>query len=194
MKPSLLILPLALSLASVKAGNSLLVPKCDNFVHIPSATAVRRGPEVNRENIHNIFFKIGYFTQLVTLFMNYCIHKICYVDFINWVRTHLLIQSIPACPTETDVEYIGHNLNEQHYEYDHDEGPRYCASYCENNYPEAIYFSWVSFDWDWTGEDHLDIYECWCKSEGAINDQKEVKGVISGTIECGVDTSSTVGE
>ena len=95
---------------------------------------------------------------------------------------------------ETDVEYIGHDLNEQHYEYDRDEGPRKCARYCEDNYPEAIYFSWVSYDWDYTGEDHLELFECWCKSEGAINDKKEVKGVISGTIECGVDTSSAVGE
>ena len=96
---------------------------------------------------------------------------------------------------DNDVEYIGHDLNESpHFEYDNDEGARDCARYCEKNYPEASYFSYVSVDWDFTGDDYLDIFECWCKSEGAINDKKEVKGVISGTIECGVDTSTTIGE
>ena len=96
---------------------------------------------------------------------------------------------------DNDVEYIGHDLNESpHFEYDNDEGARDCARYCEKNYPEASYFSYVSVNWDYTGDDYLDIFECWCKSEGAINDKKEVKGVISGTIECGVDTSTTIGE
>ena len=38
------------------------------------------------------------------------------------------------------------------------------------------------------------MFECWCKSEGAVNDKKEVKGIISGPIECDVDTEATEDE
>ena len=82
-------------------------------------------------------------------------------------------------------------MNEQHYEYDNEQAIPKCRKYCNETYPEASYFSYVSWDWDYTGEDRLEMFECWCKSEGAVNDKKEVKGIISGPIECEVDTEET---
>ena len=66
-----------------------------------------------------------------------------------------------------DIQYHGNDLNNHNCVDNCNDDPRQndavsCRSFCENNYPNAKYFGWVSPSSSWS-EGHN---TCWCKTSG----------------------------
>ena len=90
-----------------------------------------------------------------------------------------------ACLIEENVEYAAGNDSNDGLNEPRQNDAESCQSFCESNYPTAMYFTWHSTSSAWVPGRET----CWCKSSNTGMSPKP--GVYSGDI-CRVTTTSTI--